>query len=279
MSEVNNKFMIEIPNQYVKNLYKLALAFFIILSVYFAVKILSEFRSYRNAGQSFNSITLSGHGEVYGSPDIASVSFSISKDAKTVKDAQDAVAKVEKSALDFLRENKIADKDIKTINASFNPKYEYQQKICPQTMGADGMMTTSYYCGGGKQVLTGYEAHESITVKVRNVDDAGKIMQGLGALAVTDLNGPNFAIDDEDGLKAEARKQAIEDARSKAEVLAKDLGVHLGKILSYSDNNSPMPMYYDGGMMASEMSKSASAELPKGENLVSSDVTITFEIR
>ncbi len=270
--------MIEIPNDYVKNLYRMALAFLAIVSLFFAVKVLSEFRNYRNADRGFNSITLSGHGEVSAVPDVANVTFSINKQAKTVKEAQEAVALVEKSALEALSTNKVADKDIKTLNASFNPKYEYRQKICPQTVDAG---SSPVYCGGGKQVLVGYEAYESVSVKVRDVDTASKIMQDLGALGVTDLSGPNFAIDDENTLRAEARKKAIDDAQTKAKVLAKDLGVKLGDVMSFSDgDNYPMPMYERAGMMALDSAKvSAPAQLPKGENTISSDVSITFEIR
>lgn len=271
--------MIEIPNQYVKNLYRVALAFFVILCLFFAIKVLGEWKSYRDTSLNYNSITLTGHGEVSAVPDIASVTFNIHKEAKTVKEAQEAVAKVEADALDALETNGVEDKDIKTLYSSFSPKYEYQQKVCP--VAADG---ASYYCGGGKQVLTGYEAHESISVKVRDVDTVGKIMQDLGGLGVSDLSGPNFAIDDEDALKAEARKLAIEEAQAKAEVLAKDLGVRLGKVMSFSDNNDYFsPMYYGKDMMMeSSMSArpaGAPAEVPKGENTITSDVSITYEIR
>ncbi len=275
--------MIDIPGQNMKNLYKAVLVFVVILSLYFAVKVLSEWRHYGNADQGFSSISLSGHGEVFAVPDIANVSFSIKKDAKTVKEAQDAVAEVEKAALDSLEENKVADKDIKTVSASFNPKYEYQQRLCPQTVTPDGVMAPAYYCGGGKQVLTGYEAYENISVKVRNVDDVGKIMQDLGAIGVSDLSGPNFAIDDEDALREEAKKMAIDDARAKAKILAKNLGVKLGDIVSFYDSGEyPSPMYYGrDAMMVSEkaMGAPAPAELPRGENMITSDVTITFEIR
>ena len=273
--------MIEVPSQYMKNLYRVALVFMVILSLYFAVKVLFEFRNYGNADQGFNSITLSGHGEVFAVPDIANVRFNILKEAKTVKEAQDAVALIEKAALEVLENNDVEDKDIKTLNASFNPKYEYKQKSCPRATGPDGVMAPIYYCGGS-QVLVGYEAYENIEVKVRNVDNVGKIMQELGGTGVSDLSGPNFAIDDEDGLKAEAKKLAIEDARTKAKALAKDLGVKLGDVMSFSDGGDyPPPIYYGRDMMALEKSTagSAPAELPKGENMITSDVMITFEIR
>jgi hypothetical protein len=273
------------PSEYIKNLYRVSLAFIIVLSLFFVVKLLSEFKSYRMLS-GYNSITLSGHGEVSAMPDIANVYFTIHKEGKTVKEAQAAVAMIEKASLDFLETNNVAEKDIKTENASFNPRYDYKQAVCPQvpvSAGAEGVISfpsSTYYCPPGKQVLTGYEAYESITVKVRNTDDVGKIMQGLGGLGVSDLSGPNFAIDDENALKAEARKKAIEDAREKAKVLAKDLGVRLGKITSFSEGGY-YPTFYDKTMMSAGGAgvEAAPAVIPKGENTITSDVNITYEIR
>lgn len=262
------------PEQKVK-LYrglKIALIAFLVA---FIVQSFSEDRSYgRDDTKQVNTISFSGHGEVSAVPDIANVDFTIEKDAKTVKEAQDGVAQIEKKSLDFIRANNVADKDIKTTNSSFYPKYEYQveKQIAP---------CTQYGCPPtpGKNVIVGYTASESITVKIRNTDDAGKIIQGLGSVGVSNLNGPNFAVDKEDDLKIGARKLAIDDAKIKAQSLAKDLGVRLGKITSFSETgNYPVPMMYakDSMMGASAV---APAELPKGENKITSDVTITYEIR
>ena len=164
--------------------------------------------------------------------------------------------------------NKISAQDIKTVNASFNPKYEYKTIGCSQ-----------YNCPGNN-VIVGYEAYESISLKIRNTDDTGKIMQDLGTLGVTELSGPNFTVDNEDGLKVTARKSAIDDAKNKAKVLAKDLGIRLGKMTSFNEGgNYPVPMYAKSAMMDSAVGASAPASLPVGENTISSDVTITYEIR
>jgi hypothetical protein len=248
--------------------------FLIVLSIFYVFRSLSEFKSYNMAG-NVNTVTLSGHGEVTALPDVASVYFTISKEAKTVKEAQTVVAEIEKKSLDFLKQNNILEKDIKTVNASFSPKYEYKYstKIT--------MPCTQYGCppNPGNSVITGYIASESITVKVRNTDDVGKIMQGLGTLGVSDLNGPNFSIDNEDGLKADARKKAIDDAKEKAKVLAKDLGIRLGKITSFNESgNYPVPMY-SKTMMAEGSANDSRAEIPKGENTISSDISITYEIK
>jgi len=234
-----------------------------------------------------NMISFTGHGEVSAVPDIANIDFSIQKDAKTIKEAQNQVAQIEKKVLDSLKTNNVLDKDIKTTNTSFYPKYEYKQAVCPPIplgAGRTGISvdsTSAYYCPGDKQIIVGYTANESITVKIRNTDNVGKIIEELGTLGVSDLNGPNFAIDKEDSLKDSARKLAIDEAKMKAKKLAKDLGIHLGEITSFSENgNYPMPMYEKGVMgLSADSSVQAPAVIPKGENLITSDITITYEIR
>ena len=242
----------------------------LILIVLCAVKFLTVCQKDENKTE--NTISFSGHGEISAVPDIANIDFSIQKDAKTVKEAQDDVAQIEQASLAFLKTSNVSDKDIKTTDSSFYPKYQFETPAgvpCPQ-----------YNCPNGNNVIVGYTASESITLKIRNTDDAGKIMQGLGTLGVSNLNGPNFAIDNEDGLKDNARKLAIDDAKAKAEKLAKDLGIHLGKITSFIENgNNPVPMYAKTMATDSLVGAASPAEIPKGENLITSDVTITYDIR
>ena len=264
--------------------------FMIVISVYFVVRIYSEIKKDGALGESATpaTISFSGHGEVTATPDIANIYFTISKDGATVKAAQASVATVEKSALDILKSKGVADKDIKTADASFNPKYEYKQGACPiipMGAGAAGVTvspSSPYYCPPGKQVLTGYTASESITVKVRNTDSVGDIMQALGTTGVTNLSGPDFAIDNPDALQEQAREKAIDDAKAKAKVLAKDLGVSLGKISSFSDNGQPYPVMYsakNSAMSVGAVPAAAPAVIPAGQNTISSDVTITYEIK
>ena len=279
----------EILQENKNKLFKVLFALAVILAVYLVVQMFSEIKKDSLLGESSQpaTISFSGHGEVQAVPDIANVSFTISQDDTTVKAAQAGVAVIEKKALDLLKAKGVADKDIKTANASFYPKYEYRQAVCPPipmgagTAGITVNPTSPYYCPPSKQVLTGYTASESITVKVRNTDSVGDIMQGLGTTGVSDLSGPNFAIDNPDTVQAQARKLAIDDAKTKAEVLAKDLGVTLSKIVSFSDNSGGYPVMYakDSMMSVGAVPAAAPAIIPKGENTISSDVTITYEIR
>jgi uncharacterized protein YggE len=96
------------------------------------------------------------------------------------------------------------------------------------------------------------------------------------------VSGLTFTIDDESALQREARKKAIDDAKTKAQQLAKDLGVSLSRIVSFSENNgSPMPMYYraDAMAMGGAMEAKSAPSVPTGQNKISSDVSITYEIK
>ena len=262
-----------------KDLVGLASIFLIIISVYFVFKTISEYTNFRTMQkQVLNTITLTGHGEVSAVPDIATISFSIRKEAATVKEAQDQVATVEQKVLGFLKISGVEDKDVKAADVSFSPKYEYQYDKT--------IVCTKFNCppNPGKSVIVGYEANESITVKIRNTENVGKIVQGIGELEVSELNGPNFTIDDEDALKAEARKEAIAEAKTKAKVLARDLGVHLGEVVSFGENGDyPVPMYAKTMSVSMDSlgveQAAVSSQVPKGENTISSDVSITFQIR
>ncbi len=259
--------------------YKVLSLFLIIMCLFFAVKVVHSLQGDRGAkGAEMNIITVTGHGEVQAVPDIAKFYFTITKEAKTVKEAQDMVAVVEKGAIDALKELGVLEKDIQTANTNFYPKYEYQSP------GGTRLACNQWGCppSAGKQVVIGYEASESITVKVRDTDKSGDIQQALGTLGVTNLNGPDFSIDDEEALKVSARREAIDNAKEKARMLAKDLGVRLGRISSFSENGNYYPMYSKLEMASAQdasVGNAAPAILPVGENTISSDVTINYEIR
>ena len=268
-----------------KKFFKVLGVLVVFLVIYFGVKTIYEIKKTSLLGEDSTpaTISFSGHGEVEATPNIANIYFTISKDDKTVSAAQADVAAVEKDTLAVLTAKGVADADVQTTDASFNPKYEYQQVACPPNpvpVTTTGMSSPGIVCLPGRQVLVGYTASESITVKVRNIDTVGDIMQALGTTGVTNLSGPDFSIDNPDALQAQARKLAIDDAKSKAEVLAKDLGISLGKIESFSDDSVSPVMYSNAKVMSlGAVPASAPAVMPAGQNTITSDVTITYEIK
>jgi uncharacterized protein YggE len=216
-----------------------------------------------------NTISVSGHGESFAVPNIATVSFSVEKTAKTVADAQNQVTTVMNDVLATLKTNGIADKDIQTTSYDVNPKYDYQNSVC-----------TINICPPSKQILTGYTVSDTVEVKIRAIDTAGTIIGVLGQKNVTNLSGLTLTVEDDSTVKTEARNKAITQAKQQADAIAKGLGVRLVRITSFSESGSAQPIYYSAkNMMLSSGAAAPTPSIPVGQNTASSDVTITYEIQ
>lgn len=245
-----------------------------VCALFLAVEAIGGIKSWHDRGTNtanIPSISVSGEGEAFAIPDIATFNYSVTEEGKTVKEAQDKATTKTNAALDYLKKSGVDEKDIKTIAYNVNPKYEYQTKVCP----------VNSYCPGGKQVQTGFEVSQTIEVKVRDTTKAGDILSGIGSLEVQNVSGLQFTTDDETKIQAEAREKAIADAKAKAEVLAHDLGVHLVRISSFQESNSgtPRPLFYDSMAKGAVANESVAPALPTGQNKYTSNVTITYEIR
>lgn len=248
----------------------------IFLGLFLAVQTLAGVMNIRYIGagvQATNTINISGYGEAFGAPDIATFSFTVSSEKSTVAAAQaDATAKIN-AATAYLKGAGIADKDIRTSDYSINPQYNYTTEVC----------AVGVPCRGGTQTLRGYQVRQTTSVKVRDTAKAGDLLAGVGSKGATEVSGLSFTFDDPNKLQNDARANAIADAKQKADLLAKQLGVHLIRVVSYNDSgNYPQPYY--GKDMAVGMGSAGTAavsapEISIGENKVTSNVNITYEIR
>ena len=258
----------------------------ILLGVFLAVQVLSTLEGLKFIGTGVaaaNTISVSGHGQALGVPDIATFTYSVVSDKTTVADAQaDATAKANVIS-NYLKSAGIDSKDIQTSDYSIQPQYDYQTQVCPQAASAPSGTgaTTAVYCGGGNQVLKGYEVRQSTTVKVRDTSKAGTVLAGVGGKGATEVSGLTFTFDNPDSIQADARNKAIADAKTKADALAKQLGVSLVRVTSFNENSGGVrPIAYS--MASQGVAKDvapATPEISVGQNNVTDDVTITYEIR
>ncbi len=220
------------------------------------------------------TISVTGEGEVFAKPDIATISFGVNAKEADAAAAQSASAKSVNDIMTYLKDKGVAEKDIKTQSYNLSPRYEYPQTVC-----------TQWSCPpAGEPKLVGYEVTQSIEVKVRKTEDIGMLLGGIGELGATNVSGPTFTIDDDSALKAEARSEAVADAKAKAEKLASQLGVRIVRMTGFWEDEGPMP-YYGYGMGGGDEMMKASAdmaavpEIPTGENTITSRVNITYEIK
>ena len=245
------------------------------LSVLALTYAYGEVKSWSNPATLGATITVTGTGEATAIPDIATISFTIREVAKTVPEAQKLVEAKANPALDGLSKTGVASKDIKTLSYTVNPKYEYDNSsvmACP--MGS--------YCQP-KQKLVGYEVAQTTQVKVRKIDTAGEAVAVIGENKISEMNGPDFEVDDIEGVKAEAKEAAIKDAREKARKTASSLGVSLGRITGFNEDGgyNPSPMLMRAEVSSYGMAKDSlqSVSIPQGETLLKTNVSITYELK
>ena len=259
---------------------KALLVTIVLLGVFLLVTTIEGLLGLRYIGSGItptNTLAVSGHGEILAVPDIATFSFSVVSVKETVAVAQADATGRANTVTTYVKSQKIDPKDIQTTDYSVNPQYEYQNAACPSQVQNAGVPT---YCPPGKQVLKGYEVRQTTTIKVRDTSKAGEILAGVGAKGVTEVSGLTFTFDDPTLAQTQARDKAIVEAKQKAEVLARSLGVSLVRVVAFSENNggyAPRAVSYSATSQGMD-AKAVAPEISTGQNKVTNDVSITYEI-
>ncbi|TSC59077.1 MAG: hypothetical protein Greene041619_99 [Candidatus Peregrinibacteria bacterium Greene0416_19] len=206
-------------------------------------------------------INVSGEGKVSAAPDIAELSLGVTTGRQpTATQAKSMLDEKMNAVFDAVKEVGIPEKDIRTEQLSLNPAYDWKD---------------------GQQTLRGYEATESLRVKVRDLDNVSDVLQAATLAGANQAGGVAFTFDDPEKPRAQAREGAIEQAQSKAAVLARQLGMRLGRIRSFNEGGGispPVPMYARGLEMAGDTAMEKSLPVPEGEQEVRVEVSLTYEL-
>jgi uncharacterized protein YggE len=216
-----------------------------------------------------NTIVVTGEGSATAIPDTATISFGVTATAADVASAQTKVTGILTKALEGVKASGVAEADITTTSFSVSP--HYTSPTC-----SPGVMCTA----GGPSTVSGYDVSENVSVKVRDTKKVATLLDGLAKANVSNVDGPNFVVGDTQALLAKARGEAIQKAQQDAQTLAGQLGVHLVKIVSFSDSTGPtppQPMYKAASMGVA--TDAAAPVVPTGQNTYSDTVSITYEIR
>ena len=231
------------------------------LSFFLIVEARNSLKKYDYIGKSAevpNSISISGEGKASAAPDIAKIQIGLSTDAKTVIDAQKENTAKMNAVIAAIKDKGVADKDVKTSDYNIYPKYDWQN---------------------GKNNVTGYTVSQNLEVKIRDTKKVSDILTAATDKGANQVGNLSFQIDDKDALKNQAREQAIKNAQTKAKVLAEQLNVKLGKVISFSEfseNDGVYPSYGIGGGVVAE--KAVVPTVETGENEIKVNVTIVYEI-
>src|SRR5690606_7483950 len=151
----------------------------------------------------------------------------------------------------------IAERDIQTSGISIHPQYRYAENQ-PRT-------------------ITGYQASNTVNIKVRDVAKVGEVLDALVASGANQVNGPSFEIDEPESVYDEARQAALKKAQARAEMYAGSLGLRVRRLVSISEGGGfqpPMPMMKAMAMDARQQS----APVSPGETTLSASLEVVFEI-
>jgi uncharacterized protein YggE len=230
---------------------------FVILFVFTAQK------SFADEKQT-SIISLTGTGNVSIAPDMAVISFGVVKEAKTARAALDENNKAMASILKAMEDKGIDKKDLQTSGFNIQPKYFYPKRKSNGEQPAPE--------------ITGYRVANNITIRIREIENAGEILDLSVTLGINSGGNIQFTNSNTTAVLKEARIKAVEDALEKAQTLAQAAGVELGDILNISENTSrPRPV---GIAQARSLRVQEDAAVPiaSGENNYSVTVQMSWEI-
>jgi uncharacterized protein len=197
-------------------------------------------------------ITVTGVGHVDAVPDEAEFSLGITTKGQTARAALTANSSRMQRLIAALKAAGIDERDIKTQDVSVGPSYD------------DGVEKTD-----------GYAATNSVSVRIRELDRAGAVLEAASQAGANQVYGPALTREDRDGLEQKALERAVANARKRAQTLAKAAGVDVGRVTAIAESAQP-GVFYEGRAAVD----TASAEVPieKGTEEIQATVTVTFAI-
>lgn len=210
------------------------------------------------------TISLQGTGTVSTAPDMATITSGVVTQAKTAREALDQNNKAMAGLIDVIKSAGIEDRDIQTSGFRVEPQYVYSDK-----RDQNGYSKPPE--------IVGYQVYNNVTVKVRQLDALGGVLDQMVTAGSNSINGISFGVNDPAETLDAARKSAIEDARHKAELYAGALGLTLGPVLSVSENGGNIPQPFAAKTMAMDV-RAESVPVQAGEMDYSVNVSVSWEI-
>jgi uncharacterized protein len=212
------------------------------------------------AGETKRTLSAAGQGTVKASPDIAYVTLGVITENTNAKTTQQSNAAAMDKITAAVKAAGIKSEDIKTVNYSIYPKYDYQKDT-------------------GESKITGYTVNNSIQVTVRDITKAGNIIDLAAQNGANTSSQISFGLSNYEKYYNEALKLAVETAKNRAATMADALGLKLGSPASVTENGgyAPPPIHYgfNGGIAKAE--DSVATPISAGSLEIQASVGLTYE--
>jgi uncharacterized protein len=203
------------------------------------------------ADKPIGGITVNGTGSVEAVPDEAEFMLGVQTEGATAREALAANSAQTRQVLAALKSAGIEKRDIQTQDVSVSPDYR------------------------DENVIDGYTTRNAVRVKIRELGRAGAVLDAAANAGANEVYGPTLSRSNHDELQGKALRDAVENARRKAEALAKAAGVQLGEVTSITEGfagGGPEPYY------GAERLAKADVAIEPGTQDIQATVTVTFAI-
>ena len=203
-------------------------------------------------------LSISAQSEARRVPDVATISAGVVTQALDANAAMRANAIQMGKVMGAIKAAGIAERDIQTSGINLNPQYKYVENQNP--------------------TITGYQASNTVSLKVRDLAKLGKVLDALVASGANQVNGPSFEVDQPEPAYDEARRGALDKAQIRAAMYAKALGLRVRRIVSISEGGGfrppgPVPVM----AMTKAMDRVETAVSP-GETTLGVNLDVVFEL-
>jgi uncharacterized protein YggE len=215
-------------------------------------------------GPNATLLSITAEGQSRRRPDVAMFSAGVVTQAKTAADRMHSVVAALKKA-------GVADRDIQTAALSLQPQFYYPERDRAMRERVTGVANTSSEPQAPR--IIGYEARNNVQVRVRRLAEMGRTIDTLVTAGANQVEGPSFTVDEPQSALDEARTQAMQRARERADLYASAAGLRVSRILSITEGGAYYPVQevaMRGGMMSAPPpppSPVAPGELTLGINL------------
>lgn len=201
------------------------------------------------------TLSVEGTGEANAAPDQATVAIGITTHAADAAKAQNDNAWTAAQIQNAIAALGIDAKDIQTQNYSFRPTYRTEENR--------------------RGEINGYTVDNTVLVCVRDIKLTGKVVDAALSHGANEISSLSFMASDARALRKVALKNAIADARDKADIIAQGLGKRIVGIQTVSENTGyPETRRYVGNMMLA--AKDAATPIQPGSLTLTANVHIDF---
>lgn len=203
-------------------------------------------------------LSVSAQAESKRVPDVATMSTGVVTQAADANTAMRQNAEQMAKVVTAIKAAGVAERDIQTSGINLNPQYRYAENQPP--------------------AITGYQASNTVNIKVRDIGKLGNVLDSLVAQGANQVNGPSFEVDKPDEAYDEARLAALKKAEARAKTYAGAMGVRVRRIVSISEGagfQPPMPMMR---MQAMDAMASKETSVSPGETTLSANLDVVFEL-